>query len=162
MVESTLGLPYNSTSFYFDSTARVRRLGRDKHQQVAAATGVTVLVKGEATAVSSLDGPNPVERLYVIPRPGSGTTILGGTMQEDVWDEHPDPAQTERMLKGNARLCSELLTGDDGGFEVISVQCGLRPARKGGARVENEIISDGGGRRDIVVTHAYGHSGLHT
>jgi D-amino-acid oxidase len=35
------------------------------------------------------------------------------------------------------------------------VQCGLRPGRKGGPRVEQEVLD--GGR--VRVVHAYGHAG---
>lgn len=59
----------------------------------------------------------------MIPRPGSGTTILGGTKEEGVWDERPDEAVTERILRLNSWQMPELLTGRDGGFEVLSVQC---------------------------------------
>lgn len=50
-------------------------------------------------------------------------------------------------------MAPELLTAEDGGFEVISVQCGLRPGRKGGPRLESEVF---GGR---TIVHAYGHAG---
>jgi D-amino-acid oxidase len=45
------------------------------------------------------------------------------------------------------------LLNDDGKFEVLSVQVGLRPARKGGVRVEIERL-DG-----FLICHAYGHAG---
>lgn len=114
--------------------------------------GQTVLVKGEAAATVTRIGPG-YGGAYVIPRPGSGTTILGGTKEEGVWDERPDEAVTERILRLNSWQMPELLTGRDGGFEVLSVQCGLRPGRRGGPRLEAESV---GGRR---VVHAYGHAG---
>ena len=42
--------------------------------------GQTVLVQGEAKVARTKDGDT-----YVIPRPGSGTTILGGTREEGNW-----------------------------------------------------------------------------
>lgn len=42
--------------------------------------GQTVLVKGEAREAKTTD-----RNRYVIPRPGSGTTILGGTREVGVW-----------------------------------------------------------------------------
>lgn len=42
--------------------------------------GQTVLVKGEAKCAKTMD-----EDRYVIPRPGSGTTILGGTREVGNW-----------------------------------------------------------------------------
>lgn len=60
---------------------------------------------------------------------------------------------TNGILEGCKSLASELLT-KDGSFEVLSVQCGLRPARENGPRVEVEI-EDGTNR----VVHSYGHAG---
>jgi D-amino-acid oxidase len=113
--------------------------------------GQTVLVKGEASCTITRVGDG--YRAYSIPRPGSGMTILGGTKEEGVWDETPDDEVTKQILKHNAWMVPELLTGSDGGFEVISVQCGLRPARRGGPRMEKEVVE---GR---AVVHAYGHAG---
>lgn len=113
--------------------------------------GQTVLVKGEARSTITRVGDG--YRAYCIPRPGSGTTILGGTKEEGVWDETPDARVTEQILRLNALQVPELLTGVDGGFEVVSVQCGLRPARRGGPRVEREKVGD------WEVVHAYGHAG---
>jgi D-amino-acid oxidase len=115
--------------------------------------GQTVLVKGEAPSTITRVGSN--YRAYCIPRPGSGTTILGGTKEEGFWDSEPDEKATEDILRRNAWQVPELLTGPDGGFEMLSVQCGLRPGRTGGPRVEGEVLD--GGRLRIV--HAYGHAG---
>jgi D-amino-acid oxidase len=115
--------------------------------------GQTVLVKGEAHSTITRVGAD--YRAYCIPRPGSGTTILGGTKEEGVWGSEPDDTATEGILRRNAWQVPELLTGADGGFEVVSVQCGLRPGRKGGPRVEQEVLD--GGR--VRVVHAYGHAG---
>ena len=60
---------------------------------------------------------------------------------------------TREILEGCKELAPELLDKDDT-FEVLSVQCGLRPAREGGVRVEKEVV---GGRWKVV--HAYGHAG---
>ncbi|TKA61325.1 hypothetical protein B0A55_11330 [Friedmanniomyces simplex] len=113
--------------------------------------GQTVLVKGEAETIFTRSGVD--YGAYCIPRPGSGSTILGGTKEKDVWSETPDPRVTEQILKHAALNIPELMTGSDGGFEVVSVQCGLRPGRQGGARVEREVV---GGKR---IVHAYGHAG---
>lgn len=113
--------------------------------------GQTVLVKGEANTDRMRHG-GPYTA-YCIPRPGSGTTILGGTREKGVWSEEPDPKVTEQILRNNSYMVPELLIAADGGFEVISVQCGLRPGREGGPRMERELV---GGRK---VVHAYGHAG---
>ncbi|KAK3676190.1 hypothetical protein LTR78_003940 [Recurvomyces mirabilis] len=113
--------------------------------------GQTVLVKGEAVNPYTRSGKDYGS--YCIVRPGSGTSILGGTREADVWDETPDPAVTQRIIKYAAMNVPELLTGPDGGFEVVSVQCGLRPGRKGGPRIGIEAL-DG-----YKIVHAYGHAG---
>lgn len=119
--------------------------------QVLPIRGQTVLVKGEASMTTSRH--SDVLKGYAIPRPGSGTTILGGTQDRGQWDGTPDPQTTQRILHNCSVLVPELLTGKDGGFEVISTQCGLRPGRNGGPRVERETVQ---GRK---VVHAYGHAG---
>ncbi|KAI7154560.1 hypothetical protein KC349_g7579 [Hortaea werneckii] len=113
--------------------------------------GQTVLVKGEAQRIRTQLGEG--YNAYCIPRPGSGTTILGGTKEANNWSEDVDPATTDKILKQCSFIVPELLTGKDGGFEVISVQCGLRPGRHGGARVEIEKVEG------LNVVHAYGHAG---
>jgi D-amino-acid oxidase len=60
---------------------------------------------------------------------------------------------TKSILQGCKVSAPELLS-EDGEFEVLSVQCGLRPAREGGPRVEGEIVD---GRWKVV--HSYGHAG---
>ena len=64
-----------------------------------------------------------------------------------------DEAVTEAILKGCRALAPELL-GENGEFEVLSVQCGLRPGREGGARVAKETVE-----RRFKVVHSYGHAG---
>lgn len=60
---------------------------------------------------------------------------------------------TSDILRGCKALAPELV-GENGEFEVLSSQVGLRPSRKGGPRVEVEILKAG-----EVVVHSYGHSG---
>ena len=114
--------------------------------------GQTVLVRGEATATRTRIASDG-NRVYCIPRPGSGTSILGGTRDKGEWDTTPDANITRRILALNALHAPELLTGPEGGFEVMSVQCGLRPGREHGPRVEQEVV----GTKKVV--HAYGHGG---
>ncbi|KAF1816807.1 FAD dependent oxidoreductase [Eremomyces bilateralis CBS 781.70] len=118
--------------------------------------GQTVLVAGEATQLTTLESfeiDSPTSKtsvMYIIPRPRSNTTVLGGTKQEGDWNGEPDPATTKEILRRAKRWAPELLN-KDGEFDVLSVQVGLRPGRKGGPRVELEEID---GR---LVCHAYGH-----
>jgi D-amino-acid oxidase len=77
--------------------------------------------------------------LYVVPRPGTGTTILGGCKQVGNWSEEVDKELNERIVARMKRfgLCDEL-RGQGGDFEVLSYQVGFRPGRTGGPRVEVE------------------------
>lgn len=111
--------------------------------------GQTVLVKGEAVATRTRYGD---QYTYCIPRPGAGSTILGGVKESGNWAEEVDPETTNKILERNSTLAPELLTGPHGGFEVISTQCGLRPGREGGPRMEKETV----GGKEVV--HAYGHA----
>jgi glycine/D-amino acid oxidase-like deaminating enzyme len=120
-------------------------------------------VKGEATMdrtyndfPPSIDDEN--ELTYVIPRPGSGTTIFGGCKQVGNWDPKVDEELNRRIMERikRWRLAEELRTGKGGDFEVVSSQVGLRPGRNGAPRVETE----GKERVDGVwVVHSYGHAG---
>lgn len=111
--------------------------------------GQTVLVKGEAKATRTRLGADYIS--YCIPRPGSGTTILGGTKVKGDWSTSVDDQTTKTILERLSSIAPELKTSADGDFEVISVQCGLRPGRTGGPRVEQELV----GKHRVV--HAYGH-----
>ncbi|WPH03121.1 Hypothetical protein R9X50_00599600 [Acrodontium crateriforme] len=114
--------------------------------------GQTVLVKGEANAIRTRLGADYIS--YCVPRADSGTSILGGTKQAGNWSGEVDEQTTKEILERCAPLLPELRTAADGGFDVVSVQCGLRPGRKGGPRVEREVLADG-----VKVVHAYGHAG---
>lgn len=123
--------------------------------------GQTILVKGEAHKTRTYVGFGTDEEIaYVVPRPGSGTTIIGGCKQVGNWDEGVDAALNERILERaiSEGMAEELRTGKDGSFEVVSYQVGWRPGRKGGPRVELEG-GNGGKVEDIWLVHAYGHAG---
>ncbi|PQE08847.1 D-amino-acid oxidase protein [Rutstroemia sp. NJR-2017a WRK4] len=147
-------------------------LDEDEAGKLYPVRGQTVLVKGEAKKCYTFVGvPEREEELcYVIPRPGSGTTVLGGCKQVGRGEKvEADGELTGRILgrvKGlgwGVGLLGDAGEGDGNGngdetgnkgFEVLSVNVGFRPARKGGARVEKGEIIDG-----VVILHNYGHSG---
>lgn len=120
--------------------------------------GQTILVRGESPQGRTFtDFGIDDELVYVIPRPGSGTTILGGCKQIGNWDPNLDEVLNERILERikKGKLAEELRTGPNGDFEVLTTQVGFRPARKGGPRVEVED----GKKEGVWVLHSYGHSG---
>jgi glycine/D-amino acid oxidase-like deaminating enzyme len=127
--------------------------------------GQTVTVKGQAEGITTVDtapdNPTPESPniTYILPRPHSGTTVLGGTKQAGNWSGEPNPQTTKEILARAKGFAPELLN-ERGEFEVISEQVGLRPGRKGGARVEVEEVRQPGGLGEkMVVCHAYGHAG---
>jgi D-amino-acid oxidase len=91
---------------------------------------------------------------YIIPRPDSGGHVIcGGFYQENDWTADTFSWATESIIERTTQLMPELRRAD-GTVEIIRECAGLRPARKGGARIEKELISDG---RAII--HNYGAAG---
>lgn len=121
--------------------------------------GQTILVRGEVDEMRTRVGADPLDVLAVIPRPGTGTTVIGSTRGPGRTDVEADGREKEWLLSEGKKLVPELSTGveEDGnyGFDVVSVNVGLRPRREGGARVEKEDRSVNG----TVIVHAYGHEG---
>jgi D-amino-acid oxidase len=122
--------------------------------------GQTTTVKGLAKRITCIDAapsnptPHSPNILYILPRPHSKTTILGGTKQVNNWTAEPNSQTTREILEAAKNWAPELLN-EKGEFEVLSEQVGLRPGRQGGARVEIEELEKG----EFVVCHAYGHAG---
>lgn len=138
-------------------------LPEDEASKLFPIRGQTVLVKGEVpVAITHLFKAGATEEVtYIIPRPGSGTTILGGCKQKGNWSAEEDTLLTERILDRARQLAPALLKqGIDKGqnerhdFEIISIQIGRRPGRVGGPRVELGGVVDG-----MKLIYAYGHSG---
>lgn len=102
---------------------------------------------------------------YVIPRP-DGTVTCGGTFQED----NADLSVNYDTARGIYERCSAFVPDLklENGAKIISHNVGLRPARRGGPRVESEtvqlplqdaLIPDYGlsrPHRELKVVHAYG------
>ncbi|PMD59022.1 nucleotide-binding domain-containing protein [Hyaloscypha bicolor E] len=141
-------------------------VGEEEAAKLFPIRGQTITVKGEAAMDRTYDDFPPIsssiddenELTYVIPRPGSGTTIFGGCKQVGNWDPKVDEELNGRMVERikKWRLAEELRTGKEGDFEVVSSQVGLRPGRKGGPRVEIEGKEKVDG---VWVVHSYGHAG---
>ncbi|KAH7348351.1 hypothetical protein BKA65DRAFT_397953 [Rhexocercosporidium sp. MPI-PUGE-AT-0058] len=134
-------------------------LPSDEASKLFPIRGQTVLVKGEARDAHtyvSIPSISADEVVYVIPRPGSGTTVLGGCKQAGSWEEGVDAELGERIMERvmGDELAEELRTGEGGGFEVVRHQVGFRPGRRGGPRVE---VEKGGRVGGVWVVHNYGH-----
>jgi D-amino-acid oxidase len=127
--------------------------------------GQTVLVRGELAEIRTFQSYNATSSktgiAYAIPRPGSGTTVLGGCNIVDEWSIKVDEEMTAEILENATKLVPELVVKDDTAmeprFDVIKAQVGLRPGRRGGARVEPENVSLVNG--EIYIVHSYGFAG---
>jgi len=104
--------------------------------------------------------------MYVIPRP-DGSVILGGTFQHDSWELSVNHRTARRIFERCTALVPDLLPSR--GTTILSHNVGLRPARRGGPRVEVEIIQlplandlvpcngiETRPKRSLKVIHAYG------
>ena len=112
---------------------------------------------------------------YIIPRPAPGTasgftTILGGMYEPHVWDTSLRAADARGILARCAALQPAVAAPET---RVLGHNVGLRPARKGGPRVETlpfrvplttdeqRIAGDvnssaEGAEGEVLVVHAYG------
>jgi len=146
-----------------DITAFVNATGLGASTLVPDATmfpirGQTITVSGEADQITTInfepDLQKPSESVitYILPRPHSNTTVIGGTKQVGDWNPEPDQ-ETIRELLARAKPFATELLNDKGEFTVLSCQVGFRPGRQNGPRVELEKYGD------FTVCHAYGHGG---
>lgn len=97
--------------------------------------------------------------------------IVGGTRVANDWFPTARPEITQDILTRALALCPELAppeirairkpTLDDILPHVISENCGLRPARKGGIRLEVEWVDGATVKREtnVPLIHNYGHGG---
>jgi glycine/D-amino acid oxidase-like deaminating enzyme len=89
---------------------------------------------------------------FCVPRNFDGGTVIGGTKEPDNWDPEPSEKVRLELLQAFAATHPEGL-GPQGSFEVIRDIVGRRPTRRGGMRLDTELM----GERFVV--HAYGLGG---
>ncbi|KAJ9122405.1 hypothetical protein QFC22_001828 [Naganishia vaughanmartiniae] len=108
---------------------------------------------------------------YTIPR-ASGDVILGGFKTDNDWTAHAIPSQTTDILERCIAMAPDLIPVTKSRDRdpkvlveelrklVVEEGAGLRPARKGGVRIESEdLVLGGAGNEVIPLVHHYGHSG---
>jgi len=123
-----------------------------KDEAVIPQRGQTVLVKGEATSIVFRAGSSSKHDCVIIPRPGTGQSIVGVTRELDVWNTDARPEDTLSILEAGKAFAPELLNAH-GDFDIIRAGVGLRPYRIGGPRVGLEKLVGS------LIVHAYGHGG---
>ena len=122
-------------------------------------------------SIFDVDIPADGSVTYIIPRPwpnASGfTTILGGKYQEGNWDTSFSAVDARGIFDRCAALAPAIQDKDT---KILKHNVGLRPARKGGPRVEAEwmdipcgiewITAEGSAvvptTGKVLVVHAYG------
>lgn len=110
-------------------------------------------VRGQIVRVAPLAEPRHLVHdapdgslTYVFPR--GADCVLGGTADDDVWDEMVNDADAAAILARCRALAPSL-----GDVRELGRGAGLRPARRGSIRLEAETVGDG------IVVHNYGHGG---
>ncbi|KAH9036564.1 nucleotide-binding domain-containing protein [Lactarius hengduanensis] len=146
-----------------------RTLGGVDDKDVYPVRGQTVLLRapwiegGRSLVVES------VAKTYIVPR-RDGTVIVGGTKVANDWFPKARPETTINILERGLALYPELAppsvrderepTVEDLKPFIIEEGCGLRPARKGGIRIQSEWIAVPGSESHVVpIIHNYGHGG---
>ncbi|KAF7950033.1 hypothetical protein EAE96_007336 [Botrytis aclada] len=128
--------------------AAAKFVGEEEAEKMFPVRGQVLLVKGETKVCKTWVGDLGVrgdELLYVIPRPGSGRSVVGGVKEPNTWNAHPDPALSQRIIQRLKDIgWAEDLKNEKGEIEVLDTYVGFRPGRKGGARVEIEGINMNG------------------
>ena len=132
------------------------KLGGVEDEALFPTRGQIVVVRNDPGGIFSLSGTDdgPEEVAYVMTRAAGGGTVLGGCTQKNSWESQFDPNLAVRIMKRAVEFCPSLTGGK--GIELLDVVrhgVGLRPSRKGGARIEKENIEG------VWVVHNYGHGG---
>ncbi|ONI76514.1 amino acid oxidase [Kribbella sp. ALI-6-A] len=109
--------------------------------------GQIVRVRNPGLTLSVRDEHHPGGRAYVHPR--TDDCILGGTLDQGVWDTTVDDATTAAIVARCADLVPALADA-----EVIEALVGLRPGRPEVRLERDEQLVPG-----VPVVHNYGHGG---
>jgi D-amino-acid oxidase len=94
--------------------------------------------------------------------------LIGGTREENDWYPQPRLDTGRAILERALRLMPELIppnlrdesrppTVADLEPYIVEHGCGLRPARKGGIRLERDTLTVGADGRQVPVVYNYGY-----
>ncbi|KJA26857.1 hypothetical protein HYPSUDRAFT_180414 [Hypholoma sublateritium FD-334 SS-4] len=145
-----------------------RLLGGVEDALVYPVRGQTVRIRAPwvQKCMSLSGGPSGIWT-YIIPR-RSGDVIIGGTYEANDWYSRPRPETTVDILTRVLEICPEIAppeiraervpTIEDMYPIIVEENCGFRPCRKGGPRLELEWKESG--TRKVPVIHNYGHGGF--
>ncbi|KAG9595462.1 putative D-amino acid oxidase, partial [Aureobasidium melanogenum] len=127
-----------------------------KFQQLAKSKqGQIMLVESPKTPMTRMYFRSPQrvnkDTTYVFPRGPHNGVVLGGVRLDNDWSGEVDLEFAEDIKRRCCALAPELGRPED--LKVIYHGVGLRPSRKGGARLEREMFGE------HLVIHNYGAGG---
>lgn len=100
------------------------------------------------------------EWCFFIPRPLNGGIILGGTKNEHCYQDIPVEEETTRLIENARSRFSHLFDQKTGALDILRINVGFRPARRGGVRLEKELVKTEKGSVTIVHCYGFGGSGV--
>ncbi|KAI8621241.1 hypothetical protein BC830DRAFT_296345 [Chytriomyces sp. MP71] len=144
-------------------------LGGVEDKEMYPVRGQTILVRapqvqrtiGTALSLGGYRGANNQAEAekkvtYVIPRE-DGIVILGGTYQKGNGSMEIDMKTADDIMSRCIAICPELVQG--GRLpEIVEHSVGLRPARYGDCRLDNQYLKTSTGM-DVLFVNNYGHGG---
>ncbi|OQU94950.1 hypothetical protein CLAIMM_01227 [Cladophialophora immunda] len=136
---------------YFNCSA----LGSHSLKGVEDKNGQVMLVENPTTPLTRMyfRSPRRVDNdtTYVFPRGMHNGVVLGGCRLDNDWSGEIDADLAEDIKRRCCNLAPELGSPED--LKILYHAVGLRPSRKGGARIEREVM------QNVVVIHNYGAGG---
>lgn len=99
---------------------------------------------------------------FCVPRGADGGTVVGGTREPDNYDTAPCLVLREQLLERIIKTHPGLLSPGKNRLTPLRDIVGRRPTRRGGPRIEGEVVSltgKGSSKKDGFVMHAYGMGG---
>lgn len=95
---------------------------------------------------------------FVIPRPFDGGIIVGGTRQPGNLKSKPDMDDKNELVSNALKRFPELAVNIKGEkkLDIKKINVGFRPMRKGGVRLEREVIKN----TKIIHCYGFGSSGF--
>jgi len=136
----------------------------EEREKLRYVLGQTLLLEGEAESAGTCTGfPQDWAIEYIIPRPGTGTSILGGSrfdLSVHDWDQNVsgnwNSTMTQRMrIWGFAKEISDEKRERSDGFKSLHFDIGVISKRIGGPRV---AVQGSEKIEGVWVVHAYGHN----
>lgn len=133
------------------------QLGGVEDTALYPARGQITIVRNDPGVMASTSGTDDGgdEACYIMHRAAGGGTVLGGCLQANNWESQVDLNLATRIMKRAIALCPKLVPEGKGieALDIVRHGVGLRPMRKGGIRVEGDVVNG------VKVVHNYGHGG---